>query len=79
MTTKAEIMLKLNKLSHDDQEKLLEYIETLPSGRPPAGPRKSAMGMFEHLGIDITREMIDEARKEAWANFPREFPAGGNG
>ena len=79
MTTKAEIMIKLNKLSHDDQEKLLAYIETLPLQRLPRDNERTAMGMFEHLGLDITREMIDEARKEAWANFPREFPAGGNG
>jgi hypothetical protein len=77
MTTKAEIMIKLNNLSHEDQEKLLAYIETLPSATTPQGQRKSAMGMFEHLGIDVTREMIDEARKEAWASFPREFPVGG--
>ncbi len=50
MTTKAEIMLKLNKLSHDDQEKLLEYIETLPSGKPPAGPRKEHDGNVRAFG-----------------------------
>ena len=79
MTAKAEIMHTLNKLSEDDQAKLLEFIGTLPSAKAAAAPRKSAFGMFEHLGVNITREMIDEARKEAWANFPREFPQGENG
>jgi hypothetical protein len=30
--------------------------------------------MFAHLNIHISAEDIDEARREAWANFPREFP-----
>ncbi len=78
MTTKAEIMLKLNKLSQGDQEKLLAFIETLPSGKPPVGPRKSILGLFEHRGIDIPPEVFEEARKEAWASFPREFPQADN-
>lgn len=31
--------------------------------------RKSLRGMWR--GINVTREDIDEARREMWANFPR--------
>ena len=36
--------------------------------------RKDPMGMFAHLGLSISKEEIDEARREAWANFPRDLP-----
>ena len=35
-------------------------------------PRKSLMGALAHLKVHITREDIDEMRREALANFPRE-------
>ena len=40
-----------------------------------AGGRQSVIGMFEHLGIKTpTLEEFEEARRETWANFPRDFP-----
>jgi len=33
-------------------------------------PRKSLRGLWQ--GLDITEEEIAEARREMWANFPRE-------
>jgi len=36
--------------------------------------RPSVIGRFVHLGYSFPKEMIDEARKEAWKNFPRDFP-----
>ncbi len=40
----------------------------------PAQPRplKSLRGLWKGLNFDISGEEIDEARREAWANFPRE-------
>ena len=40
----------------------------------PAQPRplKSLRGLWKDLHFDISAEEIDEARREAWANFPRE-------
>jgi hypothetical protein len=32
------------------------------------------MGRFAHLGWSFPKEEIDEAQREMWANFPREFP-----
>lgn len=73
MSISSTILLNLHRLSPEDQKKVAEYVETLAAATPPR-PRKSAMGMFAHRGIDIPPEVIDEARREAWANFPREFP-----
>ena len=37
-------------------------------------PIRNVIGLFDHLGIDITAADIAEARREMWGNFPREFP-----
>jgi hypothetical protein len=39
-----------------------------------AGKRPPLMGRFAHLGLSFPKEVIDEAQRECWANFPREFP-----
>lgn len=42
----------------------------------PAGStvqRPPLMGRFEHLGISISKEELDEAQREAWANFPKSY------
>ena len=36
------------------------------------GPLESLRGLWKDLDFDITAEEIDHARREAWANFPRE-------
>jgi len=38
----------------------------------PPGPLESLRGLWKDLDFDITLEEIDEARREAWANFPRD-------
>ena len=35
-------------------------------------PLRSLRGLWKDLDFDITAEEIDQARREAWANFPRE-------
>jgi len=73
MSISSSVLLNLQLLSPEDQKKVAEFVETLAAATPRR-PRKSPVGMFAHLGIDIPPEVIDEARREAWANFPREFP-----
>jgi predicted DNA-binding antitoxin AbrB/MazE fold protein len=45
--------------------------------KPPetAGQRKPLAGRLAHLNLKTpTLEEFKEARREMWANFPREFP-----
>lgn len=35
-------------------------------------PLKSLRGLWKGLGFDISAEEIDQARREAWTNFPQE-------
>jgi len=46
-----------------------EVARPTPSGRTPL---RSLRGLCADLGPAPSAEEIDEARREAWANFPRE-------
>jgi hypothetical protein len=35
-------------------------------------PRTSLLGLWKNYGPALTKDEIDQARKEMWANFPRE-------
>ncbi len=60
------------------QEKLLlieDLVRQLREGPPPAPtkkPHRSLWGALADLGPAPSAEEIDEARRAAWANFPRE-------
>ena len=48
----------------------LPEVEQELSGEPR--PLRSLRGLWKDLDFDITAEDIDQARREAWASFPRE-------
>lgn len=52
---------------------LVESLREAARGEAPP-PRPPLAGRFEHLGYSFPKEEIDEAQREMWANFPREFP-----
>lgn len=43
---------------------------------PAPGERPPLLGRFAHLGLSFPKEELDEAQREAWAGFPREFLGG---
>jgi hypothetical protein len=47
--------------------------EDSKEGRGKAS-RQNIIGKFAHLGLSVSREDIEEARREIWENFPREGP-----
>jgi hypothetical protein len=76
MSAEEELLEKFRMLSPLDQQRVLDFVREM---KPPVLPeqRKNTRGMFaHHATVPITKEMIDEARREMWANFPREFPKG---
>jgi hypothetical protein len=73
MAIDPSVLLKLKLLPPEDQEKVAQLVESLSAAQPKR-PRKDPMGMFAHHAVDMPLEMFQEARREAWANFPREFP-----
>ena len=67
-----DVIAKLQGLSPEDLEKVLHFLETLAPASPPP-QRRSLRGRFAHLDVHISAQEIDEARKEAWAHFPRDI------
>jgi hypothetical protein len=72
MTTWERIAEKARELPADKQLELLDFAEFLHARPASQRPLVSAAGLWADLGIDITSEDIDEARREMWGNFPRE-------
>lgn len=72
MTLEEAVLEKLRVLPYDKQQELLDFAEFLAQKVKVKTPRKSSLGALAHLNISISKEEIDEARREAWANFPRE-------
>ena len=68
----AELVFEKTKtLKPEEQQKVLAFVEGLNA---PTGPRKDTRGALAHLGISLSLEDFLEARREAWGNFPRDFP-----
>ena len=75
MSIEVAVLEKLRDLPVQKQLRVLEYVEELGREPPPSLPRKrqSIEGLFASEGISISAEEIEEARREMWARFPREF------
>ena len=66
------VLEKLRALPPDKQQEVLDFVEFLERKNGVKSPRRSLMGLCADLGIHISTEDIDEARREMWGNFPRE-------
>jgi hypothetical protein len=55
-------------------QQLVETLREDPKPTPEPPKRPPLIGRFAHLGYSFPKEMIDEAQRECWANFPRDFP-----
>ena len=72
MTIEEAVLEKLRQLPKEKQQEMLDFAESLTQATTKKKPRKSSAGALAHLNISISKEEIDEARREMWANFPRE-------
>ncbi len=62
-------------LSPEEQVELIGNLAAKLQGKyaaPTSKPYPSMRGALKHLGPAPSAEDIDEARREAWANSPRE-------
>ena len=75
VVTLEEALDLVKQLSPVDKARLIERIvpdiERELTAIQPA-PRKSLWGLCADLGPAPSAEEIDQARREEWANFPRE-------
>ena len=66
-----EVIEKLRELPVDRQQEVLDFVSFLGT-KAPAPKLKNVEGLCADLDFRISKEEIDEARKEMWGNFPRE-------
>ena len=72
MTLVEAVVEKLKQLPQEKQQEMLDFAEFLQQKSAPQPPPRSLEGIWEGMNVFISKEEIDEARREAWANFPRE-------
>lgn len=70
MTLEQSILNAVRALPPEKQAEVLKVAESLKQDGPKR-PRKSGRGLWADLGISLSAEDIDKARKEMWGNFPR--------
>ena len=70
-----DVVALASRLSALDKVRLVERvaatIEQDLTGSQKA-PSRSLLGILAHLGSAPSAEEIDQARREGWANFPRD-------
>jgi hypothetical protein len=64
---------KVRALPVEKQMSVLDFVEYLIDRNAPKGPGRSLHGAWADLAVDITEEEFREARREMWANFPRDI------
>ena len=75
MATLAEVTALARELSPLDRLRLIEALATALERDwqlQAPGPRRSLYGLWQELGPAPSADDIDQARREAWASFPRE-------
>lgn len=64
------VLQKLQALPPDKQRQILDFVETL--ARDSRKARRRTTGICAATGVHISKAELDAARREVWANFPRE-------
>ncbi len=62
---------RMRALPPDRQQEVLDFVEFLERKSAPPQPLRSLYGLWANLGIDITEQDLEEARREMWGAFPR--------
>lgn len=62
------------RLSRAERARLIAQIAPTLVEDTPANKtsKRSSYGILADLGVDVSAEDIDQARREMWSNFPRE-------
>lgn len=72
MELERRVVDTLRQLPVEKQQEVLDFVEFLARKSPAPIQRRNIEGIFADLGVSLSAEEIDEARKEAWSGFPRE-------
>jgi hypothetical protein len=73
VTLEQEILAAVRALPADRQREFLDHVKRFrDEATQPRKPRKSGRGLWADLNIDLSAEVIDEARREMWKTFIRD-------
>jgi hypothetical protein len=72
MTIEESILEVVRTLPPEKQRELLEHANHLRASIAKRR-RKSGRGLWADLNVSLSAEDIDEARREMWKSFPRDF------
>ena len=67
------LLEKIRRLPPDKQDEVEHFVEDIEQKLEPKKERRLLEGALAHLNIHVSAEDIEEMRREAWKNFPREF------
>ena len=73
MSLEQQVVNKLRELPPEQQEEVLEFVESLTRKNGSKEPLRNLRGLWKNLNITITDEDIREARREMWGKFPRDI------
>lgn len=73
MTVEEKVMEKLRRLPPSKRDQVLEFVDKLSVENPVSEPRRSLLGLWKDLRIEISDDDIARARREIWVNFPRDI------
>ncbi|MFB2934965.1 DUF2281 domain-containing protein [Aerosakkonemataceae cyanobacterium BLCC-F154] len=74
MTIEQAVLQNLRELPPEQQQEVLNFIQSLKQNSLSPQPRSNLYGLWSDLDIEITEADIAEIRQEMWGNFPKEFP-----
>ncbi len=73
MNLEQEILKAVRALPADKKREFLDQVKRLgDEATQPRKPRKSGRGLWADLNIDLSADVIDEARREMWKTFVRD-------
>lgn len=65
------LLEKIRRLPPDKRDAVERFVDRVEGQQKNVQQRKPLAGALSHLGMHITEEDIDDARREMWRNFPR--------
>ena len=72
MSIEDAVLEKLRTLPPHQKQEVLDFADFLSAKSGKARPHRNLLGIWDGLGVHITEEDIDEARKEMWGNLTRD-------
>ncbi len=72
VTLEEMVLQKFRSLPTEQKRSVLDFVEFLEQKSQPKQPRQSFIGLCADQGIHITKEEIDEARREMWGGSGRK-------